>query len=106
MGHTGCPSEGLVPCQGWGTVGPTGEAVDYMDPAESQGSQWKTAQPWGPGQLVIEAPSPRHTRPLASQVFTEDLTNLKYIGEGGFGTVFWAEHKKWCIPVAVKIVNS
>ncbi|XP_019518576.1 PREDICTED: receptor-interacting serine/threonine-protein kinase 3 isoform X1 [Hipposideros armiger] len=46
------------------------------------------------------------TGALAPLLSVEDLTNLKYIGEGGFGTVFRAEHRTWCIPVAVKIVNS
>lgn len=36
----------------------------------------------------------------------EDLKNPKCIDEGGFGTVFWAQHTTWGHPVAVKIVNS
>lgn len=45
------------------------------------------------------------TGALAPLVSIEDLTNPEFIGEGGFGTVFRAEHKEWC-TVAVKIVNS
>lgn len=42
----------------------------------------------------------------APLVSIEELKNPKYIGEGGFGTVFCAQHKSWGIEVAVKIVNS
>uniref|UniRef100_A0A671DIZ8 Receptor-interacting serine/threonine-protein kinase 3 n=1 Tax=Rhinolophus ferrumequinum TaxID=59479 RepID=A0A671DIZ8_RHIFE len=42
----------------------------------------------------------------APLVSIEELKNPKYIGEGGFGTVFCAQHKSWGIDVAVKIVNS
>ncbi|XP_050999328.1 receptor-interacting serine/threonine-protein kinase 3 [Acomys russatus] len=42
----------------------------------------------------------------ASLVRLEELKNPKFVGKGGFGTVFRAEHRKWGHDVAVKIVNS
>lgn len=36
----------------------------------------------------------------------EDLKNPKFIGQGGFGTVFQAQHDKWGYNVAVKIVDA
>ncbi|XP_014941703.1 receptor-interacting serine/threonine-protein kinase 3 isoform X2 [Acinonyx jubatus] len=41
----------------------------------------------------------------ASLVPLEELENLKFIGEGGFGVVFWARHRTWDLDVAVKIMN-
>ncbi|XP_006932847.3 receptor-interacting serine/threonine-protein kinase 3 isoform X2 [Felis catus] len=41
----------------------------------------------------------------ASLVPLEELENLKFIGEGGFGAVFWARHRTWDLDVAVKIMN-
>ncbi|XP_066244684.1 receptor-interacting serine/threonine-protein kinase 3 isoform X1 [Saccopteryx leptura] len=35
----------------------------------------------------------------------EELKNLKFIGQGRFGTVFWGQHQTWGQDVAVKIVN-
>lgn len=63
-------------------------------------------QTWGRGQVVKEAPPLRHCGVQASLVSIEDLKNLEYIGQGGFGTVLRAQHKKWGHSVAVKIVNS
>uniref|UniRef100_A0A8C2VTP3 Receptor-interacting serine/threonine-protein kinase 3 n=1 Tax=Chinchilla lanigera TaxID=34839 RepID=A0A8C2VTP3_CHILA len=42
----------------------------------------------------------------ASLVSSEDLKNPEFVGEGGFGTVFRAQHEKWNCDVAVKVVNS
>uniref|UniRef100_A0A8C3X3J5 Receptor-interacting serine/threonine-protein kinase 3 n=1 Tax=Catagonus wagneri TaxID=51154 RepID=A0A8C3X3J5_9CETA len=42
----------------------------------------------------------------APLVPVEDLENPKFVGKGGFGTVFRAQHKTWGLEVAVKIVNS
>ncbi|XP_036210305.1 receptor-interacting serine/threonine-protein kinase 3-like isoform X1 [Myotis myotis] len=39
-------------------------------------------------------------------VSIEDLKNPKFIGQGGFGTVFQAQHQTWGYNVAVKIVDS
>ncbi|XP_015347410.1 receptor-interacting serine/threonine-protein kinase 3 [Marmota marmota marmota] len=36
----------------------------------------------------------------------EELINPKFVGEGGFGSVFRAQHRTWGYDVAVKIVNS
>ncbi|XP_010953124.3 receptor-interacting serine/threonine-protein kinase 3 isoform X1 [Camelus bactrianus] len=36
----------------------------------------------------------------------EELENPKFVGRGGFGAVFRAQHKTWGLEVAVKIVNS
>ncbi|EPY89948.1 adenylate cyclase type 4 isoform 2 [Camelus ferus] len=36
----------------------------------------------------------------------EELENPKFVGRGGFGAVFRAQHKTWGLDVAVKIVNS
>lgn len=47
-----------------------------------------------------------HSGAPAPLVSNEELKNPKYIGEGGFGTVFCAQHKSWGTDVAVKIVNS
>ncbi|XP_006903328.1 PREDICTED: receptor-interacting serine/threonine-protein kinase 3 [Elephantulus edwardii] len=43
---------------------------------------------------------------LAPLLPVEELENRKFVGQGGFGTVFRAHHKKWGIDLAVKIVNS
>ncbi|CAH6831037.1 receptor-interacting serine/threonine-protein kinase 3 [Phodopus roborovskii] len=42
----------------------------------------------------------------ASLVCCEELKNPKFVGKGGFGTVFRAQHRTWGHDVAVKIVNS
>lgn len=42
----------------------------------------------------------------ASVLPLEELINPKYIGQGGFGAVFRAQHRTWGYDVAVKIVNS
>ncbi|XP_054548858.1 receptor-interacting serine/threonine-protein kinase 3 [Talpa occidentalis] len=42
----------------------------------------------------------------ASLVPVEELENPTFIGKGGFGAVFQAQHKSWGMEVAVKIVNS
>ncbi|KAL1780541.1 receptor-interacting serine serine/threonine-protein kinase 3 [Sigmodon hispidus] len=42
----------------------------------------------------------------ASLVPREELKNPTYVGKGGFGVVFRAEHRTWGYDVAVKIVNS
>ncbi|XP_011786125.1 PREDICTED: receptor-interacting serine/threonine-protein kinase 3 [Colobus angolensis palliatus] len=42
----------------------------------------------------------------ASLVSIEELENQEFIGKGGFGTVFRAQHRKWGYDVAVKMVNS
>ncbi|MBZ3881342.1 Receptor-interacting serine/threonine-protein kinase 3 [Sciurus carolinensis] len=42
----------------------------------------------------------------ASVLPLEELINPEYVGEGGFGTVFRAQHRTWGYDVAVKIVNS
>uniref|UniRef100_A0A8D0WYJ9 Receptor interacting serine/threonine kinase 3 n=1 Tax=Sus scrofa TaxID=9823 RepID=A0A8D0WYJ9_PIG len=47
-----------------------------------------------------------HVGASAPLVPIEDLENPKFIGKGGFGTVFRAQHKTWGLDVAVKIVNS
>ncbi|XP_036131256.1 receptor-interacting serine/threonine-protein kinase 3 isoform X1 [Molossus molossus] len=36
----------------------------------------------------------------------KNLQNLKFVAQGGFGTVFRARHQEWGHDVAVKIVNS
>lgn len=41
----------------------------------------------------------------ASLVPIKELENPKFIGQGGFGTVFQAQHRSWGHDVAVKIVN-
>ncbi|KAM6181655.1 receptor-interacting serine/threonine-protein kinase 3 [Erethizon dorsatum] len=51
-------------------------------------------------------PSLRLSGASASLVSSEDLKNPEFVGEGGFGTVFRAQHRKWNCNVAVKIVNS
>ncbi|XP_005085679.2 LOW QUALITY PROTEIN: receptor-interacting serine/threonine-protein kinase 3 [Mesocricetus auratus] len=43
---------------------------------------------------------------VASLVSREELTNPKFVGKGGFGAVFRAQHRTWGHDVAVKIVNS
>ncbi|XP_054572455.1 receptor-interacting serine/threonine-protein kinase 3 isoform X2 [Eptesicus fuscus] len=42
----------------------------------------------------------------APLVSIKDLKNPKVIGQGGFGTVFQAQHQTWGYDVAVKIVDS
>ncbi|XP_006777759.1 PREDICTED: receptor-interacting serine/threonine-protein kinase 3-like, partial [Myotis davidii] len=42
----------------------------------------------------------------APRVPIEDLKNPKFIGQGGFGTVFQAQHLTWGYNVAVKIVDA
>lgn len=42
----------------------------------------------------------------ASLVPCDELMNPKFVGYGGFGTVFRAQHRTWGHDVAVKIVNS
>ncbi|XP_012589554.1 PREDICTED: receptor-interacting serine/threonine-protein kinase 3 [Condylura cristata] len=42
----------------------------------------------------------------ASLVPVEELKNPQFIGKGGFGAVFRAQHRSWGHDVAVKIVNS
>lgn len=42
----------------------------------------------------------------ASLVPCEELKNPKFVGKGGFGAVFRAQHRTWGYDVAVKIVNS
>lgn len=42
----------------------------------------------------------------ASLVSCDELKNPKFVGYGGFGTVFRAQHRTWGHDVAVKIVNS
>uniref|UniRef100_G1PQW1 Receptor-interacting serine/threonine-protein kinase 3 n=1 Tax=Myotis lucifugus TaxID=59463 RepID=G1PQW1_MYOLU len=42
----------------------------------------------------------------APLVSIKDLKNPKFIGQGGFGTVFQAQLQKWGCNVAVKIVDS
>ncbi|KAL2790099.1 receptor-interacting serine/threonine-protein kinase 3 [Daubentonia madagascariensis] len=41
--------------------------------------------------------------PLVSH---EELEDPKFVGEGGFGAVYRAQHRSWGFDVAVKIVNS
>lgn len=60
---------------------------------------------WRHGQLVNEAPSLRASGAPASLVPIKELENPKFIGQGGFGTVFQAQHRSWGHDVAVKIVN-
>ncbi|XP_060475352.2 receptor-interacting serine/threonine-protein kinase 3 isoform X3 [Panthera onca] len=55
--------------------------------------------------LEDQAPSFRPSGTPASLVPLEELENLKFIGEGGFGPVFWARHRTWDLDVAVKIMN-
>lgn len=42
----------------------------------------------------------------APLVALEELEKTAFIGQGGFGAVFRAQHRKWGYDVAVKIVNS
>ncbi|XP_017536647.2 receptor-interacting serine/threonine-protein kinase 3 isoform X2 [Manis javanica] len=42
----------------------------------------------------------------ASLVSIEELENPKFVGEGGFGAVFRAQHRTWGHDVAVKIVST
>ncbi|KAK2491583.1 hypothetical protein MC885_011843 [Smutsia gigantea] len=42
----------------------------------------------------------------ASLVSIEELANPKFVGEGGFGAVFRAQHRTWGHDVAVKIVST
>ncbi|XP_037690602.1 receptor-interacting serine/threonine-protein kinase 3 [Choloepus didactylus] len=42
----------------------------------------------------------------APTVLREELENLEFVGQGGFGTVFRTRHTKWGYDVAVKLVNS
>lgn len=42
----------------------------------------------------------------APLVSIEDLKNQNFIGQGGFGRVFQAQHQTWGYDVAVKIVDS
>ncbi|XP_052590244.1 receptor-interacting serine/threonine-protein kinase 3 [Peromyscus californicus insignis] len=42
----------------------------------------------------------------ASLVPCDELKNPKFVGKGGFGAVFRAQHRTWGYDVAVKIVNS
>lgn len=42
----------------------------------------------------------------APLVSIKDLKNPKFIGQGGFGTVFRVQHQTWGYDVAVKIVDS
>lgn len=60
----------------------------------------------GPIPADEEAPSPRQKGAPAPLVPIEDLKNLKFIGQGGFGTVFQAQHQTWGYNVAVKIVDA
>uniref|UniRef100_S4RCG0 Protein kinase domain-containing protein n=1 Tax=Petromyzon marinus TaxID=7757 RepID=S4RCG0_PETMA len=39
-------------------------------------------------------------------VSPEDLTDISFIGSGGFGIVFKATHKRWCVQVALKCAKS
>ncbi|CAO2590995.1 Receptor-interacting serine/threonine-protein kinase 3 [Lemmus lemmus] len=41
-----------------------------------------------------------------SLVSCDELKNPKFVGKGGFGAVFRAQHRTWGHDVAVKIVNS
>lgn len=61
---------------------------------------------WGSWPADDQASSHRHVGASAPLVPIEDLENPKFIGKGGFGTVFRAQHKTWGLDVAVKIVNS
>lgn len=60
----------------------------------------------GPWPADEEAPSLRQGGNPAPLVPIKNLQNLKFVGQGGFGTVFRAKHQIWGHYVAVKIVNS
>lgn len=100
--------DSFVPVPRPGDGGPTGEAADCTDPAESQGfmkvENSAELGPWPGGERA--PPLLRHRGVQASLVSIENLKNLQYIGQGGFGTVLQAQHKTWGHSVAVKIVNS
>ncbi|CAM9700629.1 unnamed protein product [Lampetra fluviatilis] len=53
---------------------------------------------------ALPLPEPTLTPSLA--VSPEDLTDISFIGSGGFGIVFKATHKRWCVQVALKCAKS
>lgn len=92
-------------------MGLTGEAVDCTDPSESRGGGAGAHRAEGLWDLTPipageEAPSPRQKGAPAPLVSIKDLKNPKFIGQGGFGTVFQVQHQTWGYDVAVKIVDS
>ncbi|KAJ8775900.1 hypothetical protein J1605_015963 [Eschrichtius robustus] len=47
-----------------------------------------------------------HSGTSAPLVPIEEVENPEFMGKGGFGAVFRAQHRTWSLEVAVKIVNS
>lgn len=93
-------------CRGRGAGDPRG-GWNCTDRAESGG--WGVAassadlEPWPAGG---RGPSLRPSGASASLVSIEELENPKFVGEGGFGAVFRAQHRTWGHDVAVKIVST
>ncbi|KAM4853811.1 receptor-interacting serine/threonine-protein kinase 3 [Thomomys bottae] len=56
--------------------------------------------------MSSRVPSGVHPAPEDFLVPHEELEHPKFVGQGGFGAVFRAEHTTWGHPVAVKIVDS
>ncbi|XP_053271623.1 uncharacterized protein LOC128429822 isoform X2 [Pleuronectes platessa] len=66
--------------------------------------------PTAPSPVNSPSPHPgsRKNRSLPAPVMMEDyrFSNWVWIGDGGFGEIFQAWHKRWCYNVAIKLLHN